>query len=387
MSIKKKISILGSTGSIGTSTLDICRQHKDKFEVVGLSAGNNTGLLLKQIEEFEPEVVSVSSEEAAQVLSKSVPSSVSVLVGTPGAVAVATHDDIDLVISAIVGAAGLEPTLQAIESGKDIGLANKESMVIAGEIMSQRALQKNVKILPVDSEHSAIFQCLNGEHVDDIKRLVLTASGGPFLHKSKSEFENITKEEALKHPNWDMGAKITIDSASMMNKGLEVMEAHWLFNISVDKISVVVHPQSIVHSMVEFLDGSVMAQLGEPDMRVPIAYALSYPRRISTNVKSVNLPEREKLTFFEPDFEKFRCLKLAYQVARDGRSYAPVLNAANEIVVDEFLNDRLQFVRIPQVLDDCLQKHDPFDLNSIGDVLAADKWARQYTNERVRSLC
>lgn len=380
----KTISILGSTGSIGVSSLDICRQHPDKFKVAGLAAGRNVDLLLQQAKEFKPRLVSLASEEEWKKIKGQLPENTEVMLGNAGAEAVASLSEVDVVISAIVGAAGLAPTLKAIESGKTIGLANKESMVIAGEIMSQKAVDHKVDILPVDSEHSAIFQCLNGESIDDVKNLILTASGGPFLHKPASEFTSITKEQALKHPNWDMGAKITIDSASMMNKGLEVMEAHWLFRMPVDRIQVVVHPQSIIHSMVEFVDGSVMSQMGEPDMRVPIAYALSYPRRIPTQVKTLDLPAREKLTFYKPDLEKFHCLKLAFDVARSGQSYAPVLNAANEVAVDGFLKDRLAFHQISQVLDDCLQEHKPFDLNSLGDVLQADQWARAFVENRVK---
>lgn len=368
---------------MGLSTLDVCRQHSDKFRVVGLAAGRNLDVLLKQILEFKPELVSVQSEKSYQELLPLVPKTTALHWGDEGVVAVATLPSADVVVSAIVGAAGLNPTLKAIEAGKTIGLANKESMVIAGEIMSARARAKGIKILPIDSEHSAVFQCLNGEHKEDVKNLVLTASGGPFLHKPESEFAKIKKEEALKHPNWDMGAKITVDSASMMNKGLEVMEAHWLFDLPVSQVKVVIHPQSVVHSMVEFVDGSVMAQMGEPDMRVPIAYALSYPRRISTNVKPLHLPAREKLTFYEPDLKKFRCLKIAFDVARSGRSYAPVLNAANEIAVDGFLTDKIGFVQIGELIDQCLQKHVPHDLKSIEDVLSADHWARAFVGELV----
>ena len=379
----KKISILGSTGSIAVSTLDICRRHPDLFQVVALAAGRNTEILLKQIQEFQPRLVSVKSQKEYQIIRPQVSRDIEVICGPDAACEVAGVPEADVVISAIVGAAGLAPTLRAIEEKKTIGLANKESMVIAGEIMSSRAKENGVKILPVDSEHSAIFQCLNGEHFEDVNNLILTASGGPFLHKPIEEFKNITKEEALKHPNWDMGAKITIDSASMMNKGLEVMEAHWLFGMPVDRIKVVVHPQSIVHSMVEFVDGSVIAQMGEPDMRVPIAYALSYPRRISTGVNKLHLPDHQKLTFIEPDLNKFSCLKLAFQVAEKGQSYPPTLNAANEVVVDRFLKDQIRFSQIPEFLDDCLQNHEPFAIESIDSVIAADRLAREFVQARI----
>lgn len=376
--MQRKITILGSTGSIGVSTLDVCRQHKQAFEVVALTAGKNIELLIQQIQEFKPKIVSLQEESDYQKIKLNLPRGVEVFFGEDGACRVAQFSEADLVISAIVGAAGLRPTLKAIEAKKTIGLANKESMVIAGEIMSKLAQKNSVAILPIDSEHSAIFQCLNGESVDDVQRLILTASGGPFLHTSETEFVNITKRDALNHPNWDMGAKVTIDSATMMNKGLEVMEARHLFDLSVDKIAVVVHPQSVIHSMVEFVDSSVMAQLGEPDMKVPIAYALSYPRRVVTNVKKLNLPQREKLTFFEPDLKKFPCLKLAFDVAKKGRSYPAVLNAANEVAVDWFLSDKIQFIDISRIVTECIQKHEPFDLMTLDDVFEADRWARNY---------
>jgi 1-deoxy-D-xylulose-5-phosphate reductoisomerase len=379
----KSIAILGSTGSIGVSTLDLCRQHPDKFRVVALAAGNNLDVLLGQVREFKPSVVSVANAETADRLRKQISASIDVLVGEAGACAVAAQTSADTVISAIVGAAGLQPTLAAIEAGKTIGLANKESMVIAGELLSERARVRGVKILPVDSEHAAIFQCLNGECLDDVSALILTASGGPFLNRAKDDFASITKAEALKHPNWDMGAKITIDSASMMNKGLEVMEARWLFETPVSKIRVVVHPQSIVHSMVEFVDGSVMAQLGEPDMRAPIAYALSYPRRITTGIRKLDLPIRQQLTFFEPDFEKFPCLKLGFDVAQMGGSYAPVLNAANEVAVACFLKEQIRFVDMAILIDRCLQAHQGKVLKTLEDVLEADRWAREFTQTKL----
>lgn len=384
--MKKKIAILGSTGSVGTSCLDICRQHTQRFEVLALAAGRNTELLIAQIREFGPRLVSVLDEKSAVLIRPHVPDSVRIVSGIEGAVEVATMAETDLLISAIVGAAGLVPTMRAIEAGKTIALANKESMVVAGSLMSDLARRHEVKILPVDSEHSAIFQCLNGEHRDDIKKLVLTASGGPFLNLPLEDFRHITKAQALKHPNWDMGAKITIDSATMMNKGLELIEAHYLFDMLVDKIDVNIHPQSVVHSMVEFVDGSVMAQMGEPDMRGPIAYALSHPRRITTGTRRLNLPERQHLTFFAPDFVKFPCLKLAFEVARLGQSLVPVLNAANEVAVAEFLNDRIHFTAIARLVEKTLESHKSFPLQSMGDVLEADAWARQKALEISRQF-
>lgn len=373
---KKSIAVLGSTGSVGVSTLDVCRRHPDRFRAVALAAGSNVEVLAAQAREFLPDVVSVKTPADLKRVQPLLPAGVRAVCGEEGAVAVATHPEAETVVSAIVGAAGLTPTMRAIASGKTVALANKESMVIAGELMSRLAAEHGVRIVPVDSEHSAIFQCLNGEHADDVERLVLTASGGPFWNTPAADFPAITKAKALKHPNWDMGAKITIDSATMMNKGLEVIEAHYLFNVPVEKIRVVVHPQSVIHSMVEFRDGSVMAQMGEPDMRVPIAYALSYPRRIATGTKSLSLPDRRELTFFQPDPVKFACLKLAFDVACRGGSLAAVLNAANEVAVALFLNDRIRFVDIPAVVEKTLAAHGPFGIKSLEDVLGADAWAR-----------
>ncbi|MCP5464197.1 MAG: 1-deoxy-D-xylulose-5-phosphate reductoisomerase [Deltaproteobacteria bacterium] len=374
--MKKKLTILGSTGSVGTATLDICRQHPDRFEVVALVAGRNTDLLAEQIKEFKPRFVAVAGENERTALKNQNLNIADIAIGTEGAVEAARLSENDLVVSAIVGAAGLEPTLAALQAGHDVALANKESMVIAGHLMSDAAKEKGVSILPVDSEHSAIFQCLNGEHIDDVDRLVLTASGGPFFFKPQDEFANITKAMALKHPNWDMGAKITIDSASMMNKGLEVMEAFWLFGLPLERLAVVVHPQSIIHSMVEFNDGSVMAQLGEPDMRVPIAYALSYPRRIKTDVARLSLPDRKDLTFFEPDLKKFPCLQLAFDAAKAGGLFPAVLNAANEEAVAAFLNDEISFVQIPQMISYCFDAFAGSSENDLQAILQADQWAR-----------
>lgn len=371
----KKIALLGSTGSIGVSTLDIIRRHPDRFQVVALAAGSNVKVLAEQIKEFSPQVVSVKSEKEVVSLKELLGNqSIDILCNSPKDLA--SHSQVDTVVSAIVGAAGLLPTLAAIESGKTVALANKESLVIAGDLMANASKRAGKPLIPVDSEHSALFQCLQGSLEKDIKRLILTASGGPFLHKDKSEFSSITPEQALKHPNWDMGAKITIDSATMMNKGLELMEAKWLFDQAVEKIDICVHPQSIIHSMVEFQDSSVMAQLGSPDMRVPIAYALSYPERIETGATSLNLFEHKELTFFEPDFEKFRCLYLAVEVAKKGQTYAAALNAANEECVYAFLDKKIAFTQISEFLEAVLESHKAFDLKSIDDVLEVDRWAR-----------
>lgn len=385
--MSKPIAILGSTGSIGESTLNLCRSYPEHFRVVALSAGQNIKALWSQIQEFKPKLVSVQTQELVkQLQEQTLPYNTQVLWGDEGACAVATHTDALVVVSAIVGAAGLLPTLKALEAGKTLALANKESMIIAGSILSQAAKQSGAKIIPVDSEHSAIFQCLNGEEIDCVEKLILTASGGPFWATPKEEFKSITKAKALKHPNWSMGAKITIDSATLMNKGLEVIEAQSLFGFSIDKIEVVVHPQSVVHSMVEFVDGSVMAQMGEPDMRGPIAYALSYPKRLRLTEKKLDLSAREKLTFFKPDLIKFPCLRLAFEVAKKGASYIPTLNAANEVVVAAFLAEQISFTDIPSVVESVLDEHKPFELIDLAHVLKADHDARLNTQNKIRKF-
>jgi 1-deoxy-D-xylulose-5-phosphate reductoisomerase len=377
----KKISILGSTGSIGTSTLDVVRQNPEELEVVALACGKNIDRVVEQINEFHPQMVSVSSENEAKLLRQKVGAKLEILHGEEGSIAVATHPEAQVVMSAIVGAAGLRPTYAAITAKKDIALANKETMVVAGEFMNAAAKQHGVKLFPVDSEHSAIFQCLNGENPKEVRRLILTASGGPFLNKHKTEFASVTVEDALKHPNWSMGAKITIDSATLMNKGLELIEARWLFDIQPRQLTVHVHPQSIIHSMVEFCDGSVLAQLGIPDMRVPIAYALSYPRRLPNNLPSLNLTQVGQLTFLEPDEEKFRCLKLAKQVMEHGGTLPAVLNAANEVAVHQFLEKKISFLKIPMVVEETLQAHQKVTPHSLEEIVKVDAWARRHASQ------
>lgn len=381
----KNISILGSTGSIGISTLDLVRRYPEKYKVLGLAAGSNLDILMDQIKEFNPKIVSVKDQNLAEELSKKLnsESSPEILYGEKGATKVATLEDISIVISAIVGAAGLIPTLSAIEKGKTIGLANKESMVIAGEIMSAAAKKYQSTILPVDSEHSAIFQCLQYEKKEGINHIILTASGGPFRETPLADFHKITVKEALNHPNWDMGPKITIDSATMMNKGLEVMEAKYLFDCDMDQIQVCVHPQSIIHSMVEYKDGSTLAHLGLPDMKVPIGYALSYPERYETGVKPLNLAEIKNLSFFEPDLEKFPCLGLAMKVGNLGKTYPAVLNAANEITVDAFLKEKISFLDIAKLNEETLNQHEEYHVDKIEDIINADRWARQKAQELV----
>lgn len=379
MGNRKKVAILGSTGSIGLSSLDLVRQHPDRFEILTLVAGSNMELLVQQIHEFRPRYVSVKSDQEREDLIRRLGNfELPIGVGESGIVEAAAHPEVETVISALVGARGLIPTLAAIESGKTIALANKESMVIAGAIMNSACERSGAKIIPVDSEHSALFQCLQGGKKSEVVKLILTASGGPFLTRPLDTFGAITIAEALKHPKWEMGAKITIDSATMMNKGLEVMEAHFLFDMPAERIQVCVHPQSLVHSMVAFQDGSILAHLGLPDMRVPIAYALSFPDRITTGVPLLNLFEHHELTFLSPDFERFPCLRLAFEVAAQGRSYPAVLNAANEVAVALFLEGRIGFTDISALVETTLEAHRPTDVLALEDVLVADRWAREY---------
>ncbi len=380
----KRLSILGSTGSIGKSTLDVVARHPDRFEVVGLAEGHDVGLLAEQIAQFRPSLVSVRDPQSANdlrgLLGAHVPE---IMHGIEGACAVAAIPEANMVVSAIVGAAGLLPTLRAIESGKSVALANKESMVVAGEIVSALADRMGVRILPVDSEHAAIHQSLAGHRREDVTAIHLTASGGPFLKWSREEMERAGPEEAIKHPRWSMGAKITIDSASMMNKGLEVIEARWLFGMRPDQIRVVIHPQSIVHSLVEYKDGCVVAQLGVPDMRAPIAYAISWPKRVLSGVARLNLSEVGSLTFEEPDLARFPCLALAYEALGEGGSMPAVLNAANEIAVQAFLDRRIKFTDIPVIVDRTMSAHDGHAVGSVDDILGVDAWARDRARELI----
>lgn len=348
---KKRISILGSTGSIGTQTLEVIKLHPDLFEVEVLTANSNADLLIKQALEFHPNAVVIADEgkykEVAEALT---PHFIKVYAGEKALSEIAAWDTVDIVVSALVGFAGLRPALAALNAGKAMALANKETLVAAGSLITKTAMEKKAPVIPVDSEHSAIFQCLVGES-SEIARLYLTASGGPFLHTAAEDFAKITKAQALKHPNWTMGAKVTIDSATMMNKGLEVIEAYWLFGIAAEKIKVVVHPQSIVHSMVQFVDGSVKAQLGLPDMKLPIQYALSFPQRFYLPSAGLDFSNPLHLEFFSPDVEKFRCLALAYEALQRGGNIPCAMNAANEVAVAAFLEDKLAFVHIPGVVE------------------------------------
>jgi 1-deoxy-D-xylulose-5-phosphate reductoisomerase len=374
----KKLTILGSTGSIGVSTLEIVGAHPDRFEVVALTAGRNLDLLVSQIALFRPKLVSVLNDELAKTLRSMLPAGATpeVMAGVDGLVAAATHPDTEMVVAAIVGAAGLLPTAAAIKAGKDIALANKETLVTAGHLFMEAVARAGVKLYPVDSEHSAVFQSIEGHRSEDIDKIILTASGGPFLNTPLEQLKSVSVADALNHPNWSMGRKITIDSASMMNKGLEVIEARWLFDVHPSKIDVNIHPQSIIHSMVEYVDGCVIAQLGTPDMKAPIAYALSYPERVATGVKPLDLTQFSGLTFFKPDMGKFRCLQLAYDAMDAGESMPAAMNAANEVAVDAFLSGKLKFLGISDLIERTMNAHIAHPLRSIDEVLEVDAWAR-----------
>lgn len=352
----KKILILGSTGSIGKNTLDVIRNFPDKFKAAALTVNTRIDLLELQVEEFKPAAVVVKDNILAQTLKKSIGSKCEVLSGVEGLITAAAALDYDIFVGAMVGFAGLAPTIEAIKRGKRIALANKETLVVGGELVTSLSRKYNAEIIPVDSEHSAIYQCLAGEKINQVEKLILTASGGPFLNLDKKEFCNVTVKDALNHPNWKMGNKITIDSASMMNKGLEVIEARWLFGVPKEKIEVVIHPQSVIHSMVEFVDGSIKAQLGMPDMRLPIQYALTFPERLPYYFPKTDLKKIKNLTFIEPDLEKFECLKLAYEVLNNGGCSPVILNAANEVAVDRFLKGNITFSRIPFIIKKALDK-------------------------------
>lgn len=383
----KQLSILGSTGSIGTSTLDIVTAHPDRFRIVGLTAGKNLKLLASQIKQFSPRIAAVAMKEDVPRLKTLCGGlDVKIVGGVEGLIEVATAEETDTVVAAIVGAAGLVPTAAAIRAGKDIALANKETLVTAGHIFMGMIRERGVRLYPVDSEHSAIFQSLQGHRNEDINRIILTASGGPFLNTPLDQLAQVTVRDALNHPNWSMGKKITIDSATMMNKGLEVIEAHWLFNAQMEKIDINIHPQSIIHSMVEYVDGCVIAQLGTPDMKAPIAYALSYPERIATGVQPLDLTTLNGLTFFKPDLEKFRCLDLAYHAIREGESMPAVMNAANEISVEAFLEGRIGFLQIAQIIENVMETHQAHNLNSIEEVLHADQWGRAAAREACKKV-
>jgi 1-deoxy-D-xylulose-5-phosphate reductoisomerase len=383
----KKISILGSTGSIGTSTLAVVEKFPDRFMVVAIAGGNNSGLLEAQVRKFKPAIAAIADGAAAENLRRKLADMpVRIVSGVEGMIEVATAEDADMAVSAIVGTAGLVPTVAAIQAGKDIALANKEVLVTAGELVMAECRRWNVRLFPVDSEHSAIFQCLHSGQRGDVKRLILTASGGPFRNHAKEDLAKVTLAEALKHPNWNMGRKITIDSATLMNKGLEVIEAHWLFSMAPEQIKVLVHPQSIVHSLVEYRDGSVVAQLGMPDMKGPIAYALSYPDRLPDVSPGLDLAAIATLTFQEPDRDLFPCLGFAYDAIKAGGSMPAVLSAANEVAVRYFLDEKIGFLDIPRVLKVVMDAHLPVSLKTIDDALKADFWARREAEKVIADI-
>ncbi|MEO1098879.1 MAG: 1-deoxy-D-xylulose-5-phosphate reductoisomerase [Bacteroidota bacterium] len=374
---KKNIAILGSTGSIGTQALDVIRANPDYFSVEALTAGNNADLLIQQAIEFKPNVAVIGNEKLYdQVFSELDAHGIKVYAGESAITSVMEMDTIDLVLTALVGYCGLRPTIKAIETGKAIALANKETLVVAGELVTGLAEKKGVNILPVDSEHSAIFQCLVGEFHNPIEKIILTASGGPFRGRSKEDLANVTKAQALKHPNWDMGAKITIDSASLMNKGLEVIEAKWLFGLTNNQIEVVVHPQSIIHSMVQFEDGSIKAQMGPPDMKLPIQFAMTYPQRFKTDFSRFDFTKYPALTFEQPDSKTFRNLALAYDALAKAGNMPCVLNAANEVAVAEFLKDRIGFLEMSDLVEQCLAKIDFIKIPAYEDYVETDKETR-----------
>lgn len=377
----KKVLILGSSGSIGVNTLNVIKNLPDRFEAAALTVNSRIDILEKQVEEFNPPLVVVKDEEAAKKLRQKIGNKYEVFSGINGLIKAAAECDYDILLGAMVGFAGLAPTLEAVKRGKRIALANKETLVVAGELFTKMAAEYNAEVIPVDSEHSAIFQCLTGENKNDVEKIILTASGGPFLNRSKDIFRTVTVEEALNHPNWKMGSKITIDSASMMNKGLEVIEAHWLFNMPSEKIEVVVHPQSIIHSMVQYNDGSIKAQLGLPDMKLPIQYALTYPERLKNNFKRTNMPVIGSLSFFQPDLEKFECLKIAYDVLDAGGTAPCVMNAANEIAVDKFLTGKIKFSQIPQFITEALNKIENHNAPSLNVIYECDLRTREFVKQ------
>ena len=379
----KKISLLGSTGSIGVNTLDVVERNPESFQVLAMSAGSNVDLFAEQVRKFKPKIASLFDSTKISTLKERVADlDVEIIIGDEGSIAVATLPETDVVVSGVVGSAGLIPAIEALKAGKNLALANKETLVIAGELVLREAEKTNSQIIPIDSEHSAIFQALNGEKKERIKKIILTASGGPFRTFSLDQMENVTVKDALNHPNWDMGAKITIDSSTMMNKGLEYIEAKWLFGVDTP-VDIIVHAQSIIHSMIEFVDTSIMAQLGIPDMRVPIAYALTYPDRFECNLPSLDLASMGDLTFEAPDFERFPCLQLAIDAMEIGQTMPAILNAANEIAVQAFLDELIPYKDIAELIRMVMHNHRPSPLNDLQDVLNADKWAREETTKLI----
>ncbi|MDP2041740.1 MAG: 1-deoxy-D-xylulose-5-phosphate reductoisomerase [Algoriphagus sp.] len=385
MTDKKRVAILGSTGSIGTQTLEVIRQHPEDFLVEVLTAQNNCDLLIAQALEFNPNAVVIGNEDNYQkVKAALLPNDIKVFAGQKAIAQIVEMETIDVVLTALVGYSGLIPTVNAIKAGKQIALANKETMVVAGEIITALAKENRVNIFPVDSEHSAIFQCLVGEYQNPIEKIILTASGGPFRGKDRTFLETVTREQALKHPNWDMGAKITIDSASLMNKGLEVIEAKWLFGLKTEQIEVIVHPQSIIHSLVQFEDGSIKAQLGLPDMRIPIQFALSFPHRLKSDFERFDFMNYPQLTFEQPDLKTFRNLQLAFDALAKGGNAPCILNASNEIAVAAFLNKEVGFLEMSDLIEETLQKATFIARPSLEDYIATDQESREITTQLIK---
>ena len=381
----KRIAILGSTGSIGTQALDVIRENRDYFEVDVLTAGNNSDLLIKQAIEFKPNTVVIANEREYKKISTAISHlPIKVFAGNKSIEQIVESENIDIVLTAMVGFSGLLPTINAIKSNKNIALANKETLVVAGDIISKLIKKHNVNIFPVDSEHSAIFQSLTGEFHNEIEKIYLTASGGPFRTKNIEELKDVTKEQALKHPNWNMGSKVTIDSATMMNKGLEAIEAQWLFDLKPEQIDIIIHPQSIIHSIVQFTDGSMKAQMGLPDMKLPIQYALTYPDRIKSNFDRFNFLDYPKLTFEKPDTSKFRSIRIAYDVMKKGGNAACIMNAANEIAVASFLEDQIKFTEIPEIIEKTINKVNFVARPTLDDYLESDKEARIKAKEIIK---
>ena len=377
--MRKKIIILGSTGSIGQQTLEVIQKHSNEFEVVGLSGWENTKLLKEQIRFFKPKIAVVKNADAAKRLKKEINNlnNVKILWGTDGLIEISILEEVDVTVVAITGIASLIPTFEAVKKGKKVALASKEAMVVAGELLVKEAKSSNAKIIPIDSEHSAILQCLKNEQKDSVEKIILTASGGALYNFTETALKNVSVEDALNHPTWKMGNKVTIDSATLMNKGLEVIEAKWFFNVPANKIEIVIHPQSYVHSMVQFIDGTIIAQIGEHDMKIPIQYALFYPNRMSNNFSRLELTKVGQLTFKKPNFNKFPCINLAYHALEIGGTMPAVLNGANEIAVNAFLNSKISFSAIPQIIQNTMKEHKPKYNPNINDILDADYWARE----------
>ncbi len=383
----KNVSILGSTGSVGTQTLDVIERLSNKFRITGLAAHTNVNIILNQIKKFKPKVATLFVSEYAEQLRKKVNAlnlKTEIYSGSEGLKLIASLDDNDVIVNSLVGSIGIEPTVEAIKAGKDVALANKETLVVAGEIIMREVEKNGVNLLPIDSEHSAIFQCLSAGKNKEISKIILTASGGSFRNYSKNQLEEVTVLQTLNHPTWKMGKKISVDSATLMNKGFEVIEAHWLFNISYNNIDIVVHPQSTVHSMVEFVDGSVIAQLGIHDMRIPIQYALTYPERLSNSLTKLDLIKEKELTFKKPDTELFPCLNYAYDAGKIGGTMPAVISAADEVAVESFLMGKIKFIQIPRTIQAIMKKHNVIKNPNLKELLESDRWARMESQKLLK---